>query len=94
MNDLAEAVTVRKRRSRGRVIVSVTESIDDDELTAKAEERLLLAGDVDDDRVEATKQQLAERAVAKAVKQKAPEAFDPNTSVSFRVNSDRNLSPL
>lgn len=50
--------------------------------------------EIDDDRVEAMKQQLAERAVAKAVNQRAPETFDPNTSVSLRVNSDRNLSPL
>lgn len=92
MNDLAEAVTVRKRRSRGRVIVSVTESIDDDALTAKAEKRLLLAGDVDDDRVEKTKAQLAERAVEEAVKRNAPEAFDPGASVSVRLNTDRDLS--
>lgn len=54
----------------------------------------VLNGKIDDDRVEAMKQQFAERAVAKAVKQRAPETFDPNTSVSLRVDSDRDLSLL
>lgn len=54
----------------------------------------MLNGKIDDDRVEAMKQQFAERAVAKAVKQRAPETFDPNTSVSLRVDSDRDLSLL
>lgn len=92
MSELADSVTVRKHKTRGRVIVSVTDGIDEDALTAKAESHLLFSNDVDDDRVEKTKAHLAERAVEEAVKRNAPEAFDPRTPVSVRLKTDREMS--
>lgn len=78
-------VSVRKRTERGRVVVSVDEEIDDDELTDRA--KLLAAGGTSAGSTDEIKRELAEKSVLEAVKREAPEAFDPDTPASIRLDS-------
>lgn len=89
MEQFQSAITVRKRKARGRIIISVTEEIDDDELTERAGKRAVMMANTDD--IEKRKGDLAERSVLEAVKREAPEAFDPETSTTLRFDSDHDV---
>ena len=82
-------VSVRKRTERGRTIISVDEAIDDDELTDRA--KLLAAGGTSTGSTADMKHELAEKSVLEAVKREAPEAFDPDTPATIRLNSDHDV---
>lgn len=85
-------VSVRKRTERGRTVISVTEQIDDDELTDRA--KLLAATGSGAGSTADIKGELAKKSVLEAVKREAPEAFDPDTPATLRLNSDHNVDIL
>lgn len=82
-------VSVRKRKERGRTIISVDEAIDDDELTDRA--KLLAAGGTSAGSTADIKRELAEKSVLETVKREAPEAFDPDTPATIRLDSDHDV---
>lgn len=79
-------IQVQKRHFRGRLTITVRETIDDEELLAEAERHAALSGSLKN--VDQIKVDLVESAMLKCVRRKAPEAFDSNVETRLRVCTD------
>jgi hypothetical protein len=91
--DVAESITIRKRRRRGRLSVRVIDNVDEEALTATAEKWAMLGGDDLED-LEEEKTAHLRRAIMNRLRAEAPEVFNPGTKATVQIDSDRDIDRL